>query len=417
MKTCIYCGAELPDTANLCPNCGKAQTEAGKETMPRPWRRKLLTGLAVLLALSLCALGVRLYHAPKEYVTDGAEILYSDAGGKYKIFLTWTGGAGTISKGVAERTVQIAEGDRTGMPAQLLVYDISRDMNLTEEFLARVENARVEARPENGASPMEVYEPVSTPDFPGRLFVADVQYTADCGTNDIVWTLKMKNGDRIQLQQRLNVEKLKTAEYTADTWPMDSIEDLQALFRHIEETESPDTVVTVYLPAVTYAGGLHFAERCYKLVGTSVNGQQTTFTGGFTVSLRRPQVAEFENICFSGGGRGTGISASEGVLLLDCRVTGWEIGAEAREGAWIAAFGTAFEGNGIGLQFNSTTSSMTYPAYELDSFLNNGVGVSLLRVPGTEELRFPECVFSGNVTDIDNPAGRPVNTRDAVFEP
>lgn len=416
MKACIHCGAELPDEANFCPACGKTQEEPVAVKAPRPWRRSLTIVLCILLAAAVFLLAVRLHHAPKDYITDGAEILYSDAYGEYKIFLTWTGGAGTISKGIAERTVQLAEGDRTRMPAQLCVYDINREVNLTDEFLERVEGANVEVRPQDGSSAMEVYAPMTTPDFPGRLYVADVQYTADCGTNDIIWSLQMKNGDRIQLQQRLNVEKLKAADYTADAWPMDSIEDLRALLEHIEGTEDPDTKVTIYLPAVTYSGGLHFTERSYKLIGTTVNGQQTTFTGSFTVPVRNPQVAEFENICFAGNGKGIGISASEGVILLDCRVTGWEIGAQAREGSWIAAFGTVFEGNGIGLQFNSTTSSMTYPSYENDSFLNNGVGVSLLRVPGTEALRFPECVFSGNGTDIENPAGHTVITQDATMD-
>ena len=52
----------------------------------------------------------------------------------------------------------------------------------------------------------------------------------------------------------------------------------------------------------------------------------------------------------------------------------------------------------------------------MDSFLNNGIGVSLLRVPKTEALNFPNCVFSGNGTDIDNPASRTINTQDAIFD-
>ena len=416
MKMCIHCGAELPDEANFCPACGKTQEEPVAVKAPRPWRKSLSIVLVILLAAAVCLLAVRLRHAPKDYVSDGAEILYSDSNGEYKIFLTWNAGLGTVRNGAGEKTVELAEGELTALPSQLYVYDIGKDVNLTDEFLERVENVKAEAKPRDNAEPMLVYAPQKNPDFPGRVMVADVEYNAFCGTNDIIWTLEMKNGDRIQLQQQLTVEKQKTAVYTADAWPMDTIEDLQALLQHIEETESPDTVVTVYLPALTYAGGLHFTERSYKLVGTSVNGEQTTFTGGFSVALRKPQIAEFENICFAGSGKGTGISASEGVVLLDCRVTGWEIGAEAREGSWIAAFGTVFEDNGIGLQFNSTTSSMVYPSYENDSFLNNGIGVSLLRVPGTQILQFPECTFSGNGTDIDNPAGRAVDTRDAVMD-
>ena len=417
MKPCIHCGAELPDEANFCPNCGKTQAEAVPERAPRPWRRKLLTVLAVLAVVGLCILAVKLHHAPKAYETDGSEILYSDADGNYRVFLSWTGGTGTLSEGLGERTVSLAEGEQSMHPARLYVYDLDRDVNLDREFAEKIARTEIEVIPQGDSEPLDVFQPAYNPDFPHCAQVADVGYNAFSGTNDLKWTLQMKNGDSISLRQRFNVQKQKTAVYTADAWPMDTIEELQELLRHINETESPDTVVTVYLPAVTYAGGLHYTERSYKLVGTTVGDRQTAFTGGFTVSLRKPQIAEFENICFTGSGSGTGITASEGVILLDCRLSGWEIGAEAREGSWIAAFGTTFEENGIGLQFNSTTSTMSYPTYEMDSFRNNGVGISLLRVPKTETLSFPNCTFSGNGIDIDNAAGHSVNTQDAIFEP
>ena len=416
MKACIHCGAELPDKANFCPNCGKTQMEAVPEKPPRPWRRKLAYVMAILTVIGFSILGIQLYYAPKTYITDGSEIIYSDADGNYRIFLSWTGGSGTLREGVGEHTVLLAGGEQSTHPARLYVYDIDHDVNLNREFAEKIARAEIEIIPQNDSEPVEVFEPGYNSDFPYCAQVAVVLYNAFSGTNDVKWTLQMKNGDRIILQQRLTVLKQKTAEYTADAWPMNTIEELQELLRHIEETESPDTVVTVYLPPVIYTGGLHFTERSYKLVGSTIGEQQTTFTGGFTVSLRKPQVAEFENICFIGSGSGTGITASEGVILLDCRVSGWEIGAEAREGAWVAAFGTVFENNGIGLQFNSTTSSMSYATYEMDSFLNNGIGVSLLRVPKTEALNFPNCVFSGNGTDIDNPASRTVNTQDAIFD-
>lgn len=417
MKSCIYCGAPLPDEANFCPNCGKTQAEARPEKAPRPWRRRLGVVLAVLALLGLCAAAVLLYRAPKDYVTQGSEILYSDKDGEYKIFLSWTGGAKTEREGVGERTVWLAEGEESMAPARLYVYDLSRDADIQQEFLEKVDTVTVEAKPRENSERVEVFQPAWKADFPMCAMVADILHNAFSGTNDIVWTLRMKNGDRISLQQQLTVQKQKSVVYTVDAWPMNTIEELQALLRHIEETESTDTVVSIYLPAVTYAGGLHYTERSYKLVGTTAGEQQTTFTGGFTVSLRKPQIAEFENICFAGSGSGTGISASEGVVLLDCRVTGWDIGAEAREGSWIAAFGTSFEDNGIGLQFNSTSASMSYPVYEIDSFRNNGVGVSLLRIPSTEGLSFPGCVFAGNGTDIENSSGRTVNTQDATFEP
>ncbi len=410
MKTCIYCGAELPDTANLCPECGKVQTEAVRETMPRPWRRKLLTVLAALLALALCFLGVRLYHAPKTYIAEGGEIEYTDGGSRYKLFVSWKSAGATQNAGTVEKTDRIAELDQGLAPAQLYAFDMERGVNDPGEFEKKLSSVRLEAVPDGSSEPVEIIGPYQSGDFPYSVRMADIGYTAFSSSNDLVWTLSMKNGDTVVLRQHLTVEKQKTAVYTADEWPMNSMEELQALLQHIEENESPDTVVTVHLPAVTYEGGLHFDTRSYHLVGSTRGEARTTFTRGTTVSLRKPQIAEFENICFRGSGTGTGLSASEGVILTDCLFSGWEVGAEARDGSWIAAFGTTFEENGIGLQFNSANSSMVYPNYQLDHFLNNGIGISLLRVPNTVEIKFEECVFSGNGTDIENPAGHPVNT-------
>ena len=417
MKNCVHCGAELPDEANLCPFCAGLQAEPKEKTPPRLWRRTLAIVVGIVLLFLALAAAIRLYHAPKDYRTEGSEILYSDRDGSVKVFLSWQSGSATQESGVAEKTFSIVEGSKSRLPSCLYVYDPERRVNLQSEFTDKIAEVRVTAVPHDGAEAVEIFTPSYTPDFPFSALVSDVLYNAYCGTNDIVWSLVMKNGDTITLQQQLTIERQKAASYTSDTWPMENMEQLQSLLKQIEETEDPETMVTVYLPAVTYEGGLHFNTRSFKLVGSTSGDRQTTFTGGCTVELRKPQIAEFESIAFVGHGTGTGISASEGVILLDCRVAGWEIGANAQQGSWIAAFGTTFEENGIGLQFDSISSSMVYPTYEFDSFLNNGTAVSLLRVPQTQELSFPGCVFSGNETDFYNPAGRSVNTQDAAFDP
>ena len=51
-----------------------------------------------------------------------------------------------------------------------------------------------------------------------------------------------------------------------------------------------------------------------------------------------------------------------------------------------------------------------------DVFRNNGTAVLLERVSNGEPLSFPEAVFSGNGTDIDNRCGHEVDISDAIFE-
>ena len=42
---------------------------------------------------------------------------------------------------------------------------------------------------------MEYVEPVYNESFPNAAYVSDINYVSDSGTNDIQWTLTMKNGD------------------------------------------------------------------------------------------------------------------------------------------------------------------------------------------------------------------------------
>ena len=414
MKPCIHCGAELPDEANLCTHCGKTQTEAVPEKPPRRWRRKLTIALAVLLAVGLAVFFVQRHHAPKVYETDTEELLYSDSDGSYRVFLSYRASSKTTDRGMFEKTVMESEGNESAHPTLLYVYDLDREENLTTEFTDKVAKVEIFCTPGENSRPLDIFEPTASPDFPHCAMAADMVYSALSGTNDITWVLHMKNGDTLRLKQRFIVLQQKTAVYSPDNWKMETIEDLQALMRHIEETETPDTYVTVFLPPLTYEGGLQFTERSCKLVGTVREDRRTTFTGGFTVSLRDPQIAEFEGICFLGDGSGTGISASEAVRLNNCVVSGWEVGVYAHDGSWIEAVSSVFENNGIGYLFDSRRSNMTAAVFEEDSFLNNGTGMSLVMVPGAETLSFPDCVFSGNGVNIDNQAGQNIDLKDAA---
>ena len=54
--------------------------------------------------------------------------------------------------------------------------------------------------------------------------------------------------------------------------------------------------------------------------------------------------------------------------------------------------------------------------YMGDVFRNNGTAVLLERVPTRESLSFPDTVFSGNGTDIDNRCGQELDLSETVFE-
>ena len=53
MKTCIHCGAELPDDARFCHKCAGAQVRKRKAGGPFPWRRTAALAAPILTLLCL----------------------------------------------------------------------------------------------------------------------------------------------------------------------------------------------------------------------------------------------------------------------------------------------------------------------------------------------------------------------------
>ncbi|MCI9567803.1 MAG: hypothetical protein HFF54_07620, partial [Lawsonibacter sp.] len=116
-----------------------------------------------------------------------------------------------------------------------------------------------------------------------------------------------------------------------------------------------------------------------------------------------------------GDGSSVGLSASSSAFLLGCRISGWRTGVLVQD-AWVSAFDCTFEENEVGLYINNDTGNPIDHRYMRDVFRNNGTAVLLERVSNGEPLTFPEAVFSGNGTDIDNRCGLEVDISDAIFE-
>ena len=196
---------------------------------------------------------------------------------------------------------------------------------------------------------------------------------------------------------------------------MDTLEELQALLSAIEEEIDPDTAVYLYLPPVTYDGGITLGNHTFCVYGGSDGSNQTTFTGTLSVRAHAGQFTEIYGVCFAGNGN-TGVNAYSSVILHDCHITGWDVGAVAQNGAWVGATNCIFEDNGIGLEFNTSHSTGSAPSYPDNTFVRNGTGILINSLPGTEVLNFGGCTFSRNGTDIRNTAEHPIDLSGAVFE-
>ena len=414
LKTCIRCGAELPEDANLCLNCGTPQSDPHPIRPYRPWRRRaffLLLACALLLALLFLPRSV---HLPKTYDISAPELTYSDSDRQYFLYLTWPVTRSALSEPTGSAHLQLPKGNEQAIPSLLYVRDPDTGENLADDLLQKLAHINVHAEAHEASEKLSISSPFRAESLNDAALAADIEVRSSSGTNDIIWTLEMLNGDRITLRHSLTVDPLLNVTYSSKEVALDTMDDLRALLDTISADDLNKTV-TVYLPAVNYEGDLTIRDRGLELVGTSENGHQTTIHGHLVFESREIQYPVLRNISITGQD-GVGITSSTTLQLEQCSVQGWDIGVLAREGAWVGIHNSLFENNRIGFQFDSSTASSADVEYSGNRFLNNETAVSLIHVPGSMELSFPKTLFSGNDTDISNPNDCPVDTQNTVFK-
>ena len=413
---CPHCGANLPEKADFCPYCAQNLRSRKQVKSPVPRRKKVLVGLLVLVLGAAAALGG--FFALRPEVFDGmGEILYTAKGGTvYQILVAWPGNRcqpapEIYQSGRAE--------DVTRWPSRLYVNYKDTGADGWEEFSQLVEavEVQVEQDPE-GASSLTAEEPVVRDSYsPDAAMVSVLEFTGDCGNPRVVWTLHMKNGDRIQVRQTMNVTLIHTYRYDYREYPMETMEQLQSLLEQIEEETDRQDEVLVYLPPVTYTGKLKLEGRSYSFYGCTDGTERTAFTDTVQVATQKAYwITYFYDIDFVGSGGGVGISASESCRAERCRFTDWRTGVLGYGEAWVSVDTCEFTGNQIGFHFNSTGQSANDSLYQNNVFRNNGTAVRLENVPTDMEITFAGSVFSGNGKDLENLCGHPADVSKAVFE-
>lgn len=413
-KKCVKCGHTLSDNASFCPYCTTVQTEKQEIKAPKRWKRTALTVLGVLILIAAVGVAVSLYHRPKVY-EGGAQTVYQDKDRSYKVLLTFSEGDGVTGHAQGERTDTLAEGLDSALPCQLYVLDQDTGKLAWEDFSKEVESCKVDTKPADGSRKMEYIEPMYNESFPNAAYTSDIYFTSESGTNDIVWTVKMKNGDTISLSTRLTIEKLPAVTYHAEDTPMETTEELQELLDSIDKEVSSDTPVYLYLPAVTYDGDITFGDHVWEIHGSTDGDAGTTFTGTVSLEGRDGNYADLSGIRFEGKS-GTGLSAYCFAYLSECSFEGWDTAAVAYTGGWVTATDSIFTDNKIGLKFDTNMSYGSAPNYLNNTFTGNGTAVCIDNLPGDEVIDFAGSTFSGNDTDIENKAGHTIDTAKATFE-
>ena len=411
MKTCIHCGRQIPDDASFCLYCETVQGDVTPQKPHRPWKRKALIACAVCAAASLLLVLCRV-TGPKTIDAKGAELTYEG----YHLILTFDD---PREEGMAPEPEDSYEDwltaeDNAAILSLLYAFSENDTKNARHLFEDLIESAAVETVPRDNAVQMECRQPHYDTLSPDAMMVSDLFYSPQNGTNDIFWTILLKNGDILKLQHSFTCHEIPTAVFTPQDTPLETIEDLQALLTSIDAEQDPETIVYIELPAVTYDGGLVFETRSYNLVGSEEDGHQTTFTGAIEVYTRDPEKAQIHDICFEG--ENAGITAYAATAAFDCTFTGAKIGL-AVYNDYADPHNCLFENCDTGMLYDCPESTR-HGNLDLDGcqFRGNGIGMHLKAVANNITMLYNGCVFSGNDIDIRNDASTPIDTSEATFE-
>ena len=413
-QTCPYCGAPLPGDAAFCPHCARSVLERRQVVPPSlRWKRPLHLGMAVLL-LAAVVLSAYLYTRPRTYDAYG-EVTYTDDDGTYQLLLAFQNDRFTPQ---SECTEQAELEGEYRIPSRLFINHVDTGANAGQMFLQKVAWVSSELiQPEDTPSPMVCSQPAYNSAAPDAALISLVDYTGRSGGAELVWTIRMSCGDTIRLRQRLTVEPIETFDYHWQDYPMDTIDQLQALVDQVTEEVPLPHVVNLHLPPVTYQGGLTIEGRPINLYGSvGEDGRRTVFTDTVRVAAQDGPILYFYDLDFVGGGDGVGVSASARFWAENCTFTGWKTGVLGYGYAWVNVIGCTFEDNEVGFHFNSDGGNVSHTMFNDNTFLNNGTAVVLERVPTDVALNFQGSYFAGNGTDIDNRCGQAVDIAQAVFE-
>ena len=419
-KTCIRCGAPLPEEAAFCPCCTASQME--RQTMALPRRRRrvwpVAAGCLLLAALALFFVLRRSAAEPVEpaeeqpsppetdpYLT-ACQTYYTAADGReYHVFAAFSPQGENDTVPVGYHAELVPEGMQPSCPATVFVADALTGANANAAFSALVEDSGVTVSAEDGVGRVRLQEPDYDWADTGALLFRVMVGDSSCTHNEIVWTLRMKNGDTVELRQTVEFTLQQIVTFRWEDTPMSTAAELQALLDDIARQYDADTKVQLQLPAVTYDAPVS-VDSPMTLVG---HQEGTTFSTTLTANATEQDdwtepMVKLRSLTFSGAG-GTGVNACGPVYLRGCRFTGWDVAAQALDGGWIfCQEDVRFDRNAVAMRLNSNFSISCGANINNTSFTRNGVALQLERIPGERMgLILDYCTFYGNGTDIENP--------------
>ena len=210
------------------------------------------------------------------------------------------------------------------------------------------------------------------------------------------WTVEMKNGDILYLDQVMEISKMDEVVIDSTVAPMDDAAALQRVIDAVEPLSLTSRYnVILHLPAAIYTESIHFRGDL-DVIG---RGEETVFAAGATVEDTAPQIV-LRDVTFEGQG-GVGLAALRPVILMGCRFSGWDTAVSVKRFTTIGADFCLFTDNTVGVEIDSLFEGRQ--VLGVCELRRNETAVRVVHMSRDNSMWINKCVFGENGTDIDNP--------------
>lgn len=234
-------------------------------------------------------------------------------GREYHVFTAVTPSIEGRTDPVGYRSELIPAGGTVDFPATVMVEDAVTQDYAAEDFAALLDSWDVSVTAPEGVSRVKLWDAEEeTPESPALLY-RRLRADPTCTHNEVVWTLRMKNGDVLHLTMTVEFEEQQALRITPEDAPLETAQELQALLDRLAEEYNADTSITVELPDVTYDAPVSVG------CAVTLKGSGTAFAAPVTVTPlsdteRCHAYVRFSEVSFEGDGSGTGVTAQSAHL-------------------------------------------------------------------------------------------------------
>lgn len=228
-KPCPACGAALPERAVFCPHCAQDLHPRRRMDPPRHRQRRLRPVLLPVVLAALVLLGAALWRSAASGLYEGrGELLYALDGVDYRLSVTFRSDAAPEP----EYAVQVEADKDYTRSSKLFITQADTGMDAGPLFRRQIAECRVQVlQPEASPAPIRCGPLQRNSDYaPDGLYLSLLTFSGQStGPAEVVWTLRMQNGDVLHLRQTLTLVPVDTLDYYPEDWPMDTHQDLQVL--------------------------------------------------------------------------------------------------------------------------------------------------------------------------------------------